>query len=79
MSDEALIAALADASDANMHARPCQVCSALSSMTDQARVVVESALAGTIGERRLAEILTEGGYPTGRRAVANHRREGHAT
>lgn len=77
VSDSDLLAALAQGSNANIHGRPCQVCSALNSMSEAARVGVEAALAGTIGERRLAEILTSHGYPTGRRAVVNHRREGH--
>lgn len=77
MSDDSLIEALAEAEVANMHSRTCQVCRALAAMSDEARGGVERALAGTIGERRLAEILTGNGYPTGRRAVANHRREGH--
>lgn len=76
-ADEALLIALGEAQTANMHARPCQVCSALLAMSEAARVGVEGALAGTIGERTLAEILTEAGYPTGRRAVQNHRREDH--
>lgn len=76
-SEESLMAALAEAEDANMHARECQVCVALTAMSDLARKEVERALAGTIGERKLAEILTRNGYPTGRRAVATHRREDH--
>jgi len=72
-----LLARLEKAEDANMHARDCQVCKALRTMSDQARVGVERALAGTIGERKLAAILTDSGYPTNRRAVANHRREAH--
>jgi len=79
MTDEdLLIAAIDEAENANQHARPCQVCYALSKMSDQARASVERALAGTIGERKLSEILTANGYPTGRRAVANHRSEGHS-
>jgi len=77
MSDEGLLADLDEAADANMHHRTCQVCRALLNMSDEGRGGVERALAGTIGERRLAEILTRNGHPTGRRAVANHRREGH--
>jgi len=72
-----LLARLRSAENSNMHARSCQVCDALAKMSDQARAGVESALAGTIGERTLAQILTDSGYPTGRRAVANHRREAH--
>lgn len=78
MTEEALLAALSEAEEANMHTRECQVCRALDGMSDQARVGVVRALAGTIGERRLAEILTQNGYPTGRRAVARHRLEGHS-
>lgn len=76
--DEApILAALRKAEQANQHARPCQVCDALRKMSEPAREGVESALAGTIGERTLAQILTDSGYTTGRRAVANHRREAH--
>lgn len=78
MSDDSgLLADLEAAEDANIHGRACQVCSALGSMSEQARSAIERALAGTIGERKLAEILTRNGYPTGRRAVATHRREDH--
>ena len=72
-----LIARLGAAEAANHHARPCQVCEALQQVSERARAGVESALAGTIGERTLAQILTDSGYPTGRRAVQNHRREAH--
>ena len=72
-----LLARLRSAETSNMHARPCQVCDALGRMSDRARAGVEAALAGTIGERTLAQILTDSGYTTGRRAVQNHRREGH--
>lgn len=75
--DTGLIADLGAAEMANMHGRACQVCSALGAMSEQARSAIERALAGTIGERKLAEILTRNGYPTGRRAVATHRREDH--
>lgn len=75
--DADLLADLEDAEGANQHARPCQVCEALSSMSDQAKSGVLRALAGTIGEERLAAILTRNGYPTGRRAVKRHRREDH--
>lgn len=75
--DTRLIADLGAAEVANIHGRACQVCSALRAMSEQARAAVEQALAGTIGERKLAEILTGNGYPTGRRAVATHRREDH--
>lgn len=77
--EDALLAALGEAEYANMHSRECRVCLALAAMSDRARAGVERALAGTIGERKLAEILTGSGYPTGRRAVATHRREGHTT
>lgn len=78
MVDESgLLADLGAAEVANMHGRACQVCAALLAMSEQARAAIERALAGTIGERKLAEILTRNGYPTGRRAVATHRREDH--
>jgi hypothetical protein len=76
--DATLLKDLAAAEDANQHARPCQVCEAVSSMSDQAKSGVLKALAGTIGEAKLAEILTRNGYPTGRRAVKRHRMEGHS-
>jgi len=79
MSDEELLAALGEAEVANMHARDCQVCRAITSMSESARAGVNRALAGTIGERKLAEILTRTGYPTGRRAVSRHRLEGHSS
>jgi hypothetical protein len=77
-AEQALLSDLAKAANANMHARDCQVCQALPQMSESARAGVESALAGTIGERTLADILTRNGYPTGRRAVARHRSEGHS-
>lgn len=77
-NDENLLEQLGKAEQANIHARPCQVCDALEAMSEPARVGVTRALAGTIGERTLAEILTSNGYPTGRRAVARHRLEGHS-
>lgn len=77
-SDDDLIAALGEAEEANVHGRPCQVCQAMESMSPSARAAVERALAGTIGERRISEILTQSGYRVGRRAVARHRQEGHS-
>lgn len=68
---------LAEAADGNMHQRPCQACQALDAMPESEQAAVRQALAGTIGERKLAEILTRHGYPTGRRAVNRHRLEGH--
>lgn len=78
MADQDMLAEIEQAEDANMFARPCQVCDALERMTDEAAEGVNRALGGTIGERTLAEILTRNGYPTGRRAVARHRLEGHS-
>lgn len=79
MSDEDLLKDLGIAEQANGHARNCQICDALEAMTNEARSGVERALAGTIGERKLAEILTRNGYPTGRRAISRHRLEGHSS
>lgn len=76
-NQERLLEELVVAEVANQHGRPCQVCQALAGMTESARMGVEQALSGTIGERKLAEILTRNGYPTGRRAIATHRQEGH--
>lgn len=73
-----LLKDLEAASDANMFARPCQVCQALPQMEPEAAQTVHlSILRRTIGERTIAEILTRNGYPTGRRAVIRHREEGH--
>lgn len=77
MADEELLEALGNAEVANFSARRCQVCVALAQMTEEAQVAVNRALAGTIGERTLAAILTKNGYTTGRRAIARHRLEGH--
>jgi hypothetical protein len=76
-SETRLLDDLIAAEQANQHGRPCQACVALLKMTGQAREGVERALSGTIGERKLAEILTRNGYPTGRRAIVTHRQEGH--
>jgi hypothetical protein len=76
--DDALLADLEKAERANVFARDCQVCEALDRMSERAKPQVETALRGTIGARKLAELLTRNGYPTGRRAVENHRREDHA-
>lgn len=78
MADDELLTDLKAAEQANGVGRLCQVCDALEVMSDQARAGVNRALAGTIGERKLAEILTRNGYPTGRRAVRRHRLEGHS-
>ena len=76
--DDALLAELQAAEVANIHGRDCQVCEALPRISNPVRVAVERALAGTIGEQKLADILTRNGYPTGRRAVKRHRLEGHS-
>lgn len=76
-SDSELLAQLAAAERANVHARPCQVCSALEKMSAPVRTAVEAALAGTIGGNKLADILTANGYPTGVRAVRSHRKDNH--
>lgn len=76
-NDQRLREELVAAETANIHGRQCQVCAALLAMSDQAKSGVLRALAGTIGARTLAEILTRNGYPTGRRAVETHRREDH--
>lgn len=68
---------LEQAEDDNTFARPCQACQALAAVPESEREALRRALAGTIGERKLAEILTRNGYPTGRRAVNRHRLEGH--
>lgn len=76
--EEALLEALDQAENKNMHDRPCQACAALESMPELVRSRVERALAGTIGENKLADILTESGYYVRRRAIRRHRAEGHA-
>lgn len=78
MNDDILLAQLAAAENANIAARPCQVCVALDAMSEQAATHVNRALSGTIGQKKLARILTENGYLTGERAVARHRTEGHS-
>ena len=75
--DDKLLEELGAAENDNMHGRPCQVCQALPQMSESGRAGTERALAGTIGEQKLADILTRNGYPTGRRAVRRHRQEGH--
>jgi hypothetical protein len=75
-NDQGLLRDLAAGELANIHARGCQVCSILGSMSESVRPAVERALAGTIGAHKLAMILTENGYPIGRRAVTAHRQEG---
>lgn len=68
---------LAQAEGENMHSRGCQACEVLDAVPESEREGVRRALAGTIGERKLADILTRNGYPTGRRAINRHRLEGH--
>lgn len=77
MSDADLLGELAEAEKANPYARECQACVAVRSVSPEAREGVERALAGTIGEKTLAGILTRNGYPTGARAINRHRKEGH--
>lgn len=76
-ADAALLADLQAGERASIPNRPCQACVALENLSDQARPAVERALAGTIGETKLAQILTANGYPTGARAINRHRREDH--
>lgn len=75
--DNFMINEIVKAEKANVHGRDCQVCEALPTMSESARVNVERALAGTIGEEKLAGILTRNGYPVGRRAIKRHREEAH--
>lgn len=77
MSDDSLLDEIAEAEQANQHARPCQVCAHLEVMSDERHDAISRALAGTIGEAKLAEILTRNGFTTGRRAIRRHRQEGH--
>lgn len=79
LAEAKLLADLKEGERANIHARNCEVCVALEAMSDQAKQGVLRALGGTIGVQRLADILTNNGYPTGRRAVDKHRREGHTS
>lgn len=76
-SEQAMLADLREAEVANVHGRECQVCQALGRMPESVKPGVLRALSGTIGQDKLASILTKNGYPTGWRAVARHRREGH--
>lgn len=79
MGDEALFTELEQAEVENTRARPCQACVALSQMGDRAKASTERALAGTIGQNKLADILTRNGYKVGARAIIRHRREGHTS
>jgi hypothetical protein len=79
IDEEKLLADLEAGEKANVHARDCEVCVALETMSDRVKEPVLRALAGTIGLQRLADILTDNGYPTGRRAIDKHRREGHTS
>lgn len=74
-----LLTDLAEAERENVHARSCEACDTLAAAPENARPQVAQALAGTIGAQKLSEILTRNGYPTGRRAIQRHRREGHDT
>lgn len=78
MSDADMIAQVEQAeAHHNNPNRGCLVCKALDTMSDEARESVLRALGGTIGQKKLAAILSQNGYPATERAVANHRREGH--
>jgi hypothetical protein len=76
--DDAILADLAVAANANIQARPCQMCEALAEMSDPVRGAVKSALGGTIGRDKLVTILTNHGYAVGRRSIERHRQEGHS-
>lgn len=77
--EERLLEALDQASEANVFTRDCQLCQALEEMSEPARNKVETILEGRlVGTRKLAAILTDSGYPVGRRAIDKHR-EGHAS
>lgn len=74
MNEDVLMAALQKAEEANTYTTECQVCVAIAQMGSNARSAVEGAIAdATIGTATLARILTESGYPTGRRAIINHK------
>lgn len=75
--DVDLLRDLTEAENENTHRRPCQICQAMAGMSESVRANVERALAGTIGEKKLADILTRNGYPAGRRAIQRHQLEGH--
>jgi hypothetical protein len=72
-----LVAELEAAEKAHPILRPCQACEAILRVSDDAREAVERALAGTIGEKTLAAILTRNGFTVGARAINRHRREAH--
>jgi hypothetical protein len=63
---------------ANRYVRTCQACDAIQAAPDDARDALIRALAGTIGEEKLAKILNKNGFKVGRRAIARHRREEHS-
>lgn len=57
----------------------CQVCTALEAMPPEVAEVVRMSIDGrTIGQDRLAQILTDHGYPTGRRHMIRHQK-GHTS
>lgn len=77
MSDQDLLTELNKAERANGSILSCPACEALAAMSPDVHAAVERALGGTIGEEKLAAILTKSGYPTGRRAIRKHRK-GHS-
>ena len=78
MSDDDLLKDLEEAEHANIFVRQCLVCTALGQMSETARTSVERALAGTIGQKKLARILTANGYEVSERSINNHRSEGRS-
>lgn len=77
---ESLLADLAAGERASTFGeRPCTACEAIEGAADDVREALERALAGTIGEEKLARILSKNGLDVGRRAIARHRKERHTS
>jgi len=56
----------------------CKACDAIAAAEPgAAREALTRALAGTIGERRLVDILRRNGIQVGRTVIGRHRQEGH--
>lgn len=72
-----LIEALCEAEAVNFRGRPCRACEAVRMLHGERREAVERALSGTIGEQKLAAILSSNVTQVGRRDIHRHRTERH--
>lgn len=69
---------LNEASHAAARSRTCALCEYIEGVEDPAtKAALTGAAAGTIGERRLVEILRRYGGRVGRQTIHKHRAEGH--